>query len=77
MGLLISQELDTHLEILEDTDHRIDYTETRLGNADRNLKRLLKKAKTNSKPHINLTRHRKNNINNDCVKYFDVSVGNW
>lgn len=49
IGLLISQELDTHLEILEDTDYRINYTETRLGTADRNLRKMLKKAKTNSK----------------------------
>ena len=54
IGLLISQELDTHLEILEDTEYQINYTETRLGTADRNLRKMLKKAKTNSKTFVSI-----------------------
>ena len=48
MGLIIGEELDHHLELLEDTDARMDYTENRLGQADRRLREITRKAKANS-----------------------------
>ncbi|KAF9431278.1 hypothetical protein BGZ94_003593 [Podila epigama] len=42
IGLMIGDELDTHMDLLEETDHLVDRTENRLGIA---VKRLAKVAK--------------------------------
>ncbi|KAG0369268.1 hypothetical protein BC939DRAFT_478598 [Gamsiella multidivaricata] len=45
IGLMIGDELDTHIGMLDDTDHLVDRTESRLGLARRQLTKVAEKTK--------------------------------
>ncbi|KAF9334724.1 hypothetical protein BG006_001645 [Podila minutissima] len=45
IGLMIGDELDTHLDLLEETDHLVDRTENRLGMAAKRLAKVAKGTK--------------------------------
>ncbi|KAG0031293.1 hypothetical protein BGZ81_001449 [Podila clonocystis] len=45
IGLMIGDELDTHLDLLEETDHLVDRTENRLGSAAKRLAKVAKGTK--------------------------------
>ncbi|KAG0305552.1 hypothetical protein BGZ98_003960 [Dissophora globulifera] len=45
LGLMIGDELDTHMEMLDDTDHLVDRTSSRLGIARRQLTKVAKGTK--------------------------------
>ncbi|KAF9572974.1 hypothetical protein EC968_009179 [Mortierella alpina] len=45
IGLMIGDELDSHLDMLEDTDHIVDRTESRLGIARKQLTKVAKGTK--------------------------------
>ncbi|KAG0262676.1 hypothetical protein BG011_009897 [Mortierella polycephala] len=45
LGLMIGDELDTHMDMLEDTDHLVDRTENRLGIAKKRLTKVAQGTK--------------------------------
>ncbi|KAF9189911.1 hypothetical protein BGZ51_009190 [Haplosporangium sp. Z 767] len=45
LGLMIGEELDTHMDMLEDTDHLVDRTENRLGIAKKRLTKVAQGTK--------------------------------
>ncbi|KAG0033665.1 hypothetical protein BGZ82_006019 [Podila clonocystis] len=45
IGLMIGDELDTHLDLLEETDHLVDRTENRLSSAAKRLAKVAKGTK--------------------------------
>ncbi|KAF9586371.1 hypothetical protein BGW38_006115 [Lunasporangiospora selenospora] len=45
MGIMIGDELDTHMDLLDDTDHLVDRTESRLGIARKRLNRVAEGTK--------------------------------
>jgi len=49
IGLRIGEELDYHVELLEDTESLVDRTDSRLNKAKRNLGKVSRKVKEHSK----------------------------
>jgi hypothetical protein len=49
LGLLIGDELESHVELIEETDEMVDRTDTRLRNAQKRLNYVGRRVKDNSK----------------------------
>lgn len=49
LGLLIGDELDSHVQLIEETDEMVDRTDTRLRHAQKRLNHVGRRVKDNSK----------------------------
>jgi hypothetical protein len=49
LGLLIGDELESHVQLIEETDEMVDRTDTRLRNAQKRLNYVGRRVKDNSK----------------------------
>jgi hypothetical protein len=49
LGLLIGDELEQHVQLIEDTDEMVDRTDTRLRHAQKRLNYVGRRVKDNSK----------------------------
>jgi hypothetical protein len=72
LGLLIGDELESHVQLIEETDEMVDRTDTRLRSAQKRLNHVGRRVKDNSKCRSNRL-SQSLSLNNNCL-YFPESI---